>query len=102
MFQSAYDKPAEYLKVPSNTSASMLSSTKTESSDTCAGIETIGLYTIDPETNCCKWFCLDADYKDEEKGTDAEVDLRAIEEEMKLDGPLPGLRKLSSRWPPSG
>jgi hypothetical protein len=47
------------------------------------GIHTLGLYTIDPDSNSCKWFCLDVDYDGSEK------DLRAIEEEMKLDGLSP-------------
>lgn len=87
--QSAYDKPAEYLKGAKQYIRVDAQLNENRIIRHLCGIETIGLYTIDPETNCCKWFCLDADYKDEEKGTDAKVDLRAIEEEMKLDGLSP-------------
>lgn len=44
------------------------------------GIQTIGLYAIDPVPNTCKWFCLDADYDE------AEDHLKVIESEMRLDG----------------
>ncbi len=47
------------------------------------GIHTIGLYAIDPETNSCKWFCLDLDYED------ADSDLAAIEAAMRDDGLAP-------------
>ncbi len=66
--QNAYDKPSEYEKGARQYIRvdSMLNENRIIRH--LCGIDTIGLYTIAPETNACKWFCLDADYKDEGKG----------------------------------
>jgi hypothetical protein len=41
---------------------------------------TIGLYAINPETQCSKWVAIDGDYKD------AYADLRLLGWELKQDG----------------
>ena len=44
------------------------------------GHHTIGLYAINPETQCSKWVAIDADY------SDAYRDLRALKVELQKDG----------------
>lgn len=53
------------------------------------GQHTIGLYALEPQFSCCKWFALDGDYDDEEQGIDAKRDLEEIAEAMKEDGLSP-------------
>ncbi len=81
--QNAYDKPADYEKGARQYIRLDSMLTENRIIRHLCGIDTIGLYTIEPETNACKWFCLDADYDG------SKDDLEAIEEEMKLDGLSP-------------
>ncbi len=45
-----------------------------------AGVRTIGLYAINPQTQCCKWVAIDADYEN------ALDDLLKLQWELKQDG----------------
>jgi hypothetical protein len=88
--QNAYALPADYEKAGGYVRVQNSLLTEDHIARHLCGIHTIGLYTIEPETNSCKWFCLDADYKDEETGEDtATRDLGAIAERMRLDGLSP-------------
>ena len=79
--QSAYSIPADYERGAYTRVNSMLNEEQIVRH--LCGIHTIGLYTIEPVTNVCKWFCLDADYDG------SEFDLQTIADEMKLDGLSP-------------
>lgn len=79
--QSAYAMPADYKRGGYSRVEFMLNEEQIVRH--LCGVHTIGLYAIEPETNTCKWFCLDADYGD------SEFDLKTIEAEMKLDGLSP-------------
>jgi hypothetical protein len=46
---------------------------------------TLGLYALNAETNCCKWFAIDGDY------AGADEHLTAIADEMRNDGLAPAL-----------
>jgi hypothetical protein len=82
--QNLFATPADYdsKQSPSWSRVKVLLSEEQVVRHLC-GIQTIGLYTIDPDSNACKWFCLDADYDGSEEH------LKAIEEEMRLDGLTP-------------
>jgi hypothetical protein len=88
--QNAYALPADYDKAGGYVRVQNALLTEDHIARHLCGIHTIGLYAIEPDINSCKWFCLDADYKDEETGEDtAKRDLEAIAEAMKLDGLSP-------------
>lgn len=76
--QNPYATPADYSRGGYSRVKTLLN--EEQIARHLCGLQTIGLYAIDPESNTCKWFCLDADYDE------AEEHLKAIEEEMRLDG----------------
>ena len=51
------------------------------------GHNTIGIYALDPDSSCGKWFALDGDY------SGAEKHLEVIAREMKEDGLFPALEQ---------